>query len=97
LKDDVPISRPQAAFTLSNSGEGKLFDGENTPQNIVTYGFGLGALAGMSVALVMTGALYGQMWMFLMCLAIFHFLEYLATALFNAPKVSLDCKIIWET
>ncbi|KAH8553350.1 Isoprenylcysteine carboxyl methyltransferase family-domain-containing protein [Umbelopsis sp. PMI_123] len=34
------------------------------------------------------------MWLFLMCLAIFHFLEYLATALFNGPKLNLDSFLI---
>jgi hypothetical protein len=91
--DESPISRPQAIPTKDpiKDSEGKLFDGENTPQNIATYGFGLGILAGCSVAFAITGVAYPQMWLFLMCLAIFHFLEYLATALFNGPKLNLDC------
>jgi hypothetical protein len=94
--DESPVSRPQPIPTTdpSNDSEGRLFDGENTPQNIATYGFGLGMLAGCSVAFAATGVIYPQMWLFLMCLAIFHFLEYLATALFNGPKLSLDCKWI---
>jgi protein-S-isoprenylcysteine O-methyltransferase len=97
FQDDSAISRPQpipSADSVDGHEKGKLFDGENTPQNIATYGFGLGILAGFSVALAATGATYSQMWLFLVCLAVFHFLEYLATALFNAPKLSLDCKWI---
>lgn len=97
FEDDSPISRPQpipSPDSVNGNEKGKLFDGENTPQNIATYGFGLGILAGFSVALAATGATYSQMWLFLVCLAVFHFLEYLATALFNAPKLSLDCKWI---
>lgn len=94
MRDSSPVGRPQPIHTFVDPSEGKLFDGENTPQNIATYGFGLGLLAGLSVVLAITGHGYCQMWLFLMGLAVFHFLEYLATALYNGPKLSLDCKWI---
>ncbi|CAM0136024.1 unnamed protein product [Umbelopsis sp. WA50703] len=94
MREASPISRPQPVFTSADPSEGKLFDGENTPQNIATYGFGLGLLAGLSGALAIIGYGYGQIWMFLSGLAVFHFLEYLATALFNGPKLSLDSFLI---
>jgi protein-S-isoprenylcysteine O-methyltransferase len=35
-----------------------------------------------------------QFGIFLAALALFHFLEYIATALFNPHKLSLDCKLL---
>ncbi|OBZ82331.1 Protein-S-isoprenylcysteine O-methyltransferase [Choanephora cucurbitarum] len=73
----------------------RLFDGENTPQNIAVYGFLLGMLccAGFMFAILASTAI-PQFGLFLSALALFHFLEYLATALFNADKLTLDSYLI---
>ncbi|KAK3836924.1 MAG: Isoprenylcysteine carboxyl methyltransferase family-domain-containing protein [Linnemannia elongata] len=69
----------------------RLFDGENSPQNIAVYGFGLGALFGASVILAtMVGTSIPQFWLFLAALGVFHSLEYIAIALFNPTKLKLD-------
>ncbi|KAI8335043.1 Isoprenylcysteine carboxyl methyltransferase family-domain-containing protein [Chlamydoabsidia padenii] len=75
---------------------GRLLDGENTPQNIALYGFVLGILCGggLIYALVSDTTWPPQMGYFLCALALFHFLEYLATALFNPDKLSLDSFLI---
>jgi protein-S-isoprenylcysteine O-methyltransferase len=71
----------------------RLFDGQNSPQNIAVYGFGLGALFGTSVILAtMVGSSIPQFWLFLAALGVFHSLEYVAIALFNPTKLTLDCK-----
>ena len=73
----------------------RLFDGENSPQNIAVYGFGLGALFGASVILAtMVGTSIPQFWLFLAALGVFHSLEYIAIALFNPTKLKLDCKFL---
>lgn len=71
----------------------RLFDGENSPQNIAVYGFGLGALFGASliVATIVETSI-PQFWFFLAALGVFHSLEYIAIALFNPTKLNLDCK-----
>lgn len=74
----------------------RLFDGENTPQNISTYGFLLGIACGggLVFAFLSNSSTWHvpQFGLFLAALALFHFLEYLATALFNPDKLTLDCK-----
>ncbi|KAF8964611.1 hypothetical protein BGZ46_000751 [Entomortierella lignicola] len=69
----------------------RLFDGENSPQNIAVYGFGLGALFGSSLLLAtMVETSIPQFWLFLAALGVFHALEYIAIALFNPTKLKLD-------
>ncbi|KAF9913388.1 hypothetical protein BX616_010092 [Lobosporangium transversale] len=69
----------------------RLFDGENTPQNIAVYGFGLGTLFGASLILAsLVETSIPQFWLFLAALAIFHAFEYIAIALFNPTKLTLD-------
>lgn len=76
-----------------STNEIRLFDGENTPQNISTYGFLLGMVcSGGIMFTILSDTKIPQFGIFLSALALFHFLEYLATALFNADKLSLDCK-----
>lgn len=73
--------------------EFRLFDGENSPQNIAVYGFGLGALFGASLILsTLVNTSIPQFWLFLAALGVFHALEYIAIALFNPSKLNLDCK-----
>lgn len=75
----------------------RLFDGENTPQNISTYGFLLGVVCGGGLVFAVLSdpsRQPPQFGIFLAALTLFHFLEYLATALFNPDKLSLDCKVI---
>ncbi|KAF9998476.1 hypothetical protein BGZ80_011341 [Entomortierella chlamydospora] len=69
----------------------RLFDGENSPQNIAVYGFGLGALFGSSLILAtVVKTSIPQFWFFLAALGVFHSLEYIAIALFNPTKLKLD-------
>lgn len=70
----------------------RLFDGTNSPQNIATYGFLLGIVGGGGLMFALLSGSTPQFGYFLAALALFHFLEYLATALFNPHKLSLDCK-----
>ncbi|KAF9581623.1 hypothetical protein BGW38_001301 [Lunasporangiospora selenospora] len=69
----------------------RLFDGKNSPQNIAVYGFGLGALfgAGLILATIVQTPI-PQFWFFLAALGVFHSLEYIAIALFNPNKLTLD-------
>jgi hypothetical protein len=72
----------------------RLFDGENSPQNIAVYGFGLGALFGASlIVATLVKTSIPQFWLFLAALGAFHALEYIAIALFNPTKLKLDCNI----
>ncbi|KAG0318777.1 hypothetical protein BGZ99_005469 [Dissophora globulifera] len=69
----------------------RLFDGQNSPQNIAVYGFGLGALFGSSVVVAtVVQTSIPQFWLFLAALGVFHALEYIAIALFNPTKLKLD-------
>ncbi|KAJ8654877.1 hypothetical protein O0I10_009442 [Lichtheimia ornata] len=76
----------------------RLFDGENTPQNISSYGFLLGIACGggLVFAFLSNSSSWHvpQFGLFLAALALFHFLEYLATALFNPDKLTLDSFLI---
>lgn len=69
-----------------------IFDGENSPQNISVYGFLLGAIFGGSALFVAFNRDVPQIGLFLAALALFHVLEYIATALFNPHKLTLDCR-----
>lgn len=79
---------------MINESKGRILDGENTPQNISLYGFLLGVVSGggLIYALFIGSTEAPQLGYFLCALGLFHFLEYLATALFNPHKLSLDCK-----
>jgi protein-S-isoprenylcysteine O-methyltransferase len=78
--------------TNSLKDEIHIFDGKNTPQNISVYGFLLGMVcsAGIMFA-IMSKSDIPQFGIFLASLSLFHFLEYIATALFNSDKLTLDC------
>jgi protein-S-isoprenylcysteine O-methyltransferase len=84
----------QESRRKAKQSHGRLLDGENTPQNIALYGFVLGMICGggLIYGLISDATWPPQMAYFLCALALFHFLEYLATALFNPDKLSLDCK-----
>ncbi|KAF9181286.1 hypothetical protein BGZ51_005559 [Haplosporangium sp. Z 767] len=87
--------RQQAHVHLRKAQESitdfRLFDGKNSPQNIAVYGFGLGALFGASMILAtVVQTPIPQFWCFLAALGVFHALEYIAIALFNPTKLSLD-------
>lgn len=73
--------------------EVSLLDGRNSPQNISIYSFGFGAMFGIFVTVVYYSETFSQLGIFLAALALFHELEYLITALFNAEKLSLDGKL----
>jgi hypothetical protein len=74
----------------------RLFDGQNSPQNIAVYGFGLGGLFGASLVLAtIVKTSIPQFWLFLAALGVFHALEYIAIALFNPTKLKLDCKFFF--
>lgn len=79
---------------MINKSKGRLLDGENTPQNISLYGYLLGFVSGGGLIYALTNGSTGppQAGYFLCALGLFHFLEYLATALYNPHKLSLDCK-----
>ncbi|KAI9474020.1 MAG: Isoprenylcysteine carboxyl methyltransferase family-domain-containing protein [Benjaminiella poitrasii] len=81
--------------TTCRKDEIHIFDGKNSPQNISVYGFLLGMVcsAGLMFACVSNTAI-PQFGIFLAALALFHFLEYIATALFNADKLTLDSYLI---
>jgi protein-S-isoprenylcysteine O-methyltransferase len=88
--------KPQESKEHSVKDEIHIFDGENSPQNISVYGFLLGMVcsAGLMFAIV-SDTKMPQFGIFLAALSLFHFLEYIATALFNADKLSLDCKYFY--
>lgn len=89
----LPPKKPSTPSKYSVKDEIHIFDGKNTPQNISVYGFLLGMVcsAGIMFA-VLSDSNIPQFGIFLAALSLFHFLEYIATALFNADKLSLDCK-----
>ncbi|KAI9142072.1 Isoprenylcysteine carboxyl methyltransferase family-domain-containing protein [Paraphysoderma sedebokerense] len=76
-----------------------LLDGTHSPYNISFYAFGLGTIFGIGVTIstvfyhaenpiYLTGGIY------LIVLALFHWLEYMAVALFNSKKCGLDAYLI---
>ncbi|ORX60433.1 ICMT-domain-containing protein [Hesseltinella vesiculosa] len=74
---------------------GRILDGENTPQNISLYGFLLGIVCGGGLVFgIKVPTALPQLGYFLCALALFHFLEYLATALYNPRKLTLDSYLI---
>ncbi|KAI8147518.1 Isoprenylcysteine carboxyl methyltransferase family-domain-containing protein [Fennellomyces sp. T-0311] len=87
--------RQQRAYMRRNNA--KLFDGSNSPQNISIYGFLLGIVCGGGLMFAWQGDPawhMPQFGLFLAALATFHFLEYLATALFNPDTLTLDSYLI---
>ena len=92
--DDFQRLKQQRAQLRRNNAN--LFDGSNSPQNISTYGFLLGIICGGGIVFAMICEPkweIPQFGLFLAALALFHFLEYLATALFNPDTLTLDCKL----
>lgn len=72
-----------------------ILDGKNSPQNISLYGFLLGMVCSAGLMFSLLGhSKIPQFGIFLAALSLFHFLEYIATALFNADKLSLDSYLI---
>ncbi|KAI8983433.1 Isoprenylcysteine carboxyl methyltransferase family-domain-containing protein [Pilobolus umbonatus] len=81
--------------TINSKDVIHLFDGRNTPQNISVYGFILGLICATGVMFAILGdTTIPQFGIFLAALSLFHFLEYIATALFNADKLTLDSYLI---
>jgi hypothetical protein len=72
----------------------RIFDGKNSPQNISAYGFLLGMVCSAGIMYAYNAKTeMPHFGIFLSALALFHFLEYIATALFNPDKLTLDCKV----
>jgi hypothetical protein len=72
----------------------RIFDGKNSPQNISAYGFLLGMVCSAGIMYAYNAKTeIPHFGIFLSALALFHFLEYIATALFNPDKLTLDCKV----
>ncbi|CAG8519749.1 8085_t:CDS:2 [Dentiscutata erythropus] len=71
-----------------------VLDGRNTPQNISIYSFLLGTVFSASVFVGWYSKTFSQLGIFLAALSLFHELEYLFTALFNADILSLDSFLI---
>ncbi|KAI9282779.1 Isoprenylcysteine carboxyl methyltransferase family-domain-containing protein [Sporodiniella umbellata] len=71
----------------------EIFDGKNSPQNISVYGFLLGIFCGGGLLFSVYGSI-PQLGIFLSALTMFHFMEYLSTALFNASTLTLDSYLI---
>ncbi|KAI9492462.1 Isoprenylcysteine carboxyl methyltransferase family-domain-containing protein [Zychaea mexicana] len=97
LANNDEFQRLRQQRTILRYNNAKLFDGSNSPQNISTYGFLLGIVCGGGLVFAM---LCEPKWeipqfgLFLAALALFHFLEYLATALFNPDTLTLDSYLI---
>ncbi|ORZ32253.1 protein-S-isoprenylcysteine O-methyltransferase [Catenaria anguillulae PL171] len=75
----------------------RLLDGTHYPHNIATYAFGIGAVFGVGFSiLTMLGPRSDWFWMgvFVTALAVFHIAEYLVTAMYNYPKLSLESFLI---
>ncbi|KAG2234339.1 hypothetical protein INT48_000789 [Thamnidium elegans] len=78
-----------------NKDQIHIFDGRNTPQNISVYGFLLGMVCSGGIMFAILGnSDMPHFGIFLAALTLFHFLEYIATALFNSDKLSLDSYLI---
>ncbi|RUS30141.1 farnesyl cysteine-carboxyl methyltransferase, mediates the carboxyl methylation step during C-termin [Jimgerdemannia flammicorona] len=71
-----------------------IFDANNSPQNISVYAFLLGSAFGASLTHAFYDRATPQLSIFLAALAIFHVLEYIATALFNPQKLTLGSYLI---
>ncbi|ORX95912.1 protein-S-isoprenylcysteine O-methyltransferase [Basidiobolus meristosporus CBS 931.73] len=70
-----------------------ILDGEHTPQNIASYGFLLGIVFGAGVV-ASTYLESPQLCLYLAALALFHFLEYTLTAMYNSHTLSLDSYLL---
>ncbi|RIB13831.1 Isoprenylcysteine carboxyl methyltransferase family-domain-containing protein [Gigaspora rosea] len=71
-----------------------MLDGRHTPQNVTIYSFFLGTVFSASVFVGWYSKTFSQLGIFLAALSLFHELEYLFTALFNANILSLDSFLI---
>ena len=69
-----------------------FLDGLHSPQNVAFYSFCLGAVCMAGIQFIIHSTLPLQLSIYVAVLALFHFLEYFATALWNTHKVHLDCK-----
>jgi len=67
-----------------------ILDGQHTPQNIALHGFIVGSLFGLGIGISLYSEKLFQLGLFIAALGLFHVLEYLLTAMFNADKLSLD-------
>ncbi|CAG8770247.1 9883_t:CDS:2, partial [Gigaspora rosea] len=74
--------------------ESLMLDGRHTPQNVTIYSFFLGTVFSASVFVGWYSKTFSQLGIFLAALSLFHELEYLFTALFNANILSLDSFLI---
>ncbi|RHZ68262.1 hypothetical protein Glove_296g21 [Diversispora epigaea] len=66
----------------------------HSPQNISIYSFGFGTTFGISVVVAYCSESFMPLGIYMAALALFHELEYLLTALFNANKLSLDAFLL---
>ncbi|CAG8457893.1 10200_t:CDS:2 [Paraglomus brasilianum] len=71
-----------------------ILDGQHTPQNIALHGFIVGSLFGLGIGISLYSEKLFQLGLFIAALGLFHVLEYLLTAMFNADKLSLDTFLI---
>ncbi|RKP08635.1 Isoprenylcysteine carboxyl methyltransferase family-domain-containing protein, partial [Thamnocephalis sphaerospora] len=62
----------------------------HSPQNVALYSFALGAVCVLGLQLARYGPLPCALGIYITALALFHYLEYFATALWNGHKVNLD-------
>lgn len=90
----MPQQQPYDPKQKNAKDEIHILDGKNSPQNISLYGFLLGMVCSAGLMFSLLGqSKIPQFGIFLAALSLFHFLEYIATALFNADKLSLDCTL----
>ncbi|RUP52150.1 farnesyl cysteine-carboxyl methyltransferase, mediates the carboxyl methylation step during C-termin, partial [Jimgerdemannia flammicorona] len=87
---------PQKKQPMQDTQQRRLpiFDANNSPQNISVYAFLLGSAFGASLTHAFYDRATPQLSIFLAALAIFHVLEYIATALFNPQKLTLGSYLI---
>jgi protein-S-isoprenylcysteine O-methyltransferase len=80
---------------MAENGHSAIFDGKHTSQNIATYAFLLGTVFGVSLTItIIAEGEFKWLGTHLTALTLFHLLEYLCTAIFNAPNLALDSYLI---
>ncbi|KAG0750433.1 hypothetical protein G6F62_001741 [Rhizopus arrhizus] len=92
-QEDSNDARLERILRNAQRNKIELFDGKNSPQNISIYGFLLGIVCGGGFIFSFYGSI-PQLGLFLSALTIFHFMEYLSTALFNPHTLTLDSYLI---
>ncbi|AOA63949.1 Farnesyl cysteine-carboxyl methyltransferase [Komagataella phaffii CBS 7435] len=77
---------------LEDQEKARILDSNNLHQ-VSAISLSLGVLFGLSLSFLFTSELF-QLPLYILCLSLFHFLEYYITAKFNTDKVSLDSFLI---